>query len=142
MTAVMLLAKLLALQGEWTAREEGKDHPATFETVAKGTALVQRSGYMAVYSLDGDALLATVWVDDGFSGRFRAKGKGLSDKVLVFELVELANRGAAANGYADRMEIELVDADHVVQRWRWKPPKGAPMTIAVELHRGPSRPAK
>jgi hypothetical protein len=132
-TAVMLLAKLSALQGEWKAVEDGKESKAVFEVAAKGNAVVQKSGYLMVYSLDGDALIATVWVDDGFSMRFRARPS--TDKVLKFELVDLANKAAAAVGSADRFELELTDADHVVQRWRWKPKKGEPATITVALER-------
>ena len=135
MTSVLLLAKLVALQGTWVAREDGKDFPATFESAAKNTAVVQKSGFLIVYSLDGDALLATVWVDDGFSSRFRARAPKAGEKTIVFELADTANKAAAANGFADRFELELSDADHVVQRWRWKAPKAAPATISIELRR-------
>jgi hypothetical protein len=138
MTAALLLAKLVALQGEWVATEDGKSSPAFFETAAKGTAVVQKSGYLAVFSLDGDALLANVFVDDGFSLRMRARGpKALTEKSIGFEVVDVANKAAAASGTTDRLELELVDANHIVERWRWRPPKGEPATITVSLERKP-----
>jgi hypothetical protein len=131
------LDKVAAMAGEWTAREEGSDFAATFEPAAKGTAIVQRSGYLAVFSLDGDALMLTTFVDDGFSARLKAKGKGLGDKLLVFELADVSNKAAASNGLADRMEMEWRDPDHAIQRWRWKPAKGPQVTITVDLTRKP-----
>ena len=138
MTAVLLLAKLAALQGEWVAKVEGESSRASFDVAAKNTAVVQKSGYLIVYSLDGDALIATAWADDGFSQRFRAKGpKALTDKVIVFDLVDTANRAAAANGSADRLELEFTDPSHVVQRWRWKAKGAAPATLTIDLERAP-----
>jgi hypothetical protein len=131
------LDRLAAMAGGWTATEGGKDSPAHFEPIANGTAVEQKSGYVAVFHLDGDALLATVFVDDGFSVRLRAAGKGLSDNRLVFEVDGFSNKAAAANGVPERLEVEWKDSGHVVQRWRWKPKSGEAFTFEVTLTRNP-----
>src|SRR5438067_6706430 len=64
--------RLKALEGSWVATEGGKETAASFEIVAGGTAVLQRAGFVAIYYVDGDSVMATLFPDDGNQPRFRA----------------------------------------------------------------------
>src|SRR5207248_721929 len=80
----------------WVATEGGKETAASFEVVAGGTAVLQRAGFVAIYYVDGDSVMATIFPDEGNQPRFRAhavvepKGK---PAVLEFRLVDVTNLG-------------------------------------------------
>jgi S-formylglutathione hydrolase FrmB len=83
-----------SLAGRYSAQEAGAaDSSATFDVDARGTALAQHSGFVAVFALDGASLVCHAFVDDGWSVTMRAVPEG--SHMLRFRVVDAENTAKA-----------------------------------------------
>ncbi|SRR5258706_11789101 len=119
--------RLKALDGAWTALEGGQSFDARFETVARGAAVLQRSGFVAVFHPDGDALLVSLYPDDGYYPRLRATGAGPK---LEFKQLDVANAKAAA-GKSVSLTFELATPKRLVQTWTWHTPGAKDQVLEI-----------
>src|SRR4051812_12528591 len=63
------------LGGEWVVVEEGKRTRAKLEVAADGAALVQKSGFVAVFYPAGDRVAVSFFPNDGYQERLRCDDK-------------------------------------------------------------------
>jgi len=122
---------LKAMAGTWTATEEKSASKTTFEVVSSGNAVVQRSGFLAVYYPDNATVGLMLFPDEGNAQRFRCEAK---PNKLECALVEVSN-AHAANGHFRSVTITFVDKDTVVQKWMWQKPGWVPKATEVKLKR-------
>jgi hypothetical protein len=111
---------LKRLAGEWVVVEEGKRTPAKLELAADGSALVQRTGFVAVFYPAGDRVAVSFFADEGYQERLRCDDKPAADGSLdlTFERIDATN---VKPGSTPSPGFSLhVDADgaHMSQVWR------------------------
>src|SRR5579884_3672692 len=115
--------KLKTLAGEWEADTSmGKAH-LKYETIAGGTALVDRESVadhppmMTVYHLDGDRIVLTHYCMLGNQPRMQARGLNAETGELHFDFLDATNLTSPAAGHMHNATIRFVDADHIVTSW-------------------------
>lgn len=134
--------RLKGLAGEWDATEEGRPSPAQFERLAGGTVVMQRSGFVAMYHLDGDSLLVTGYTHDGNQPRLRAKGASLQAERFEFKYVDATNLKAGAT-HADGLEIAFQPDGSFRQTWHFsggKAPTSITMAFSKKARQGSACP--
>src|SRR5690349_9323366 len=57
--ATRTFARFVLLAGDWHAVESGQTFDAHFEVISRGAAVLQRSGFTALYYRDGGTLMAS-----------------------------------------------------------------------------------
>lgn len=112
------------LAGTWTIGEEGREFPATFTVVAKGKALAQDSGFFGVWSVDGEGILLSLFVDDGYHARMRSRRVVAAGGTTTIDL-ELVDAG----GYQPSMPLArhltfTIGPDGLAQRWIFQGAQG------------------
>jgi hypothetical protein len=120
--------ELSSLAGEW----EGKDasgHPvkSTFKTIAGSTAVMEtlampgmEEEMVTLYSIDGDAIALRHYCPTGNQPRMRARPAPDNVKVLDFRFEGTGNLPNLATGHEQRLIIEFVDDNHIVEHWTWR----------------------
>lgn len=128
--------RLVALAGDWEAVEDGARSSARFAVIARGNALMQQSGFTAIYFRDGGTLMAALYPDDGHQARFRSVA--FDEQALSFALEDATNLAPDAP-HMVRFEMEWTSPDAIVQRWHWLE-NGRESVYRVELVRAAPQP--
>lgn len=120
-------ARLKSLEGKWEALDEKGDVKmhATYETVAGGTALVERlyptepghGDMVTIYHRDGDDLLLTHYCTAGNQPTMVASEV---DDRITFRFKGATNLASPSDGHMDGLRVTIRDRDHFVQDWSWK----------------------
>lgn len=117
-------AKMKSLAGEWTGKMGDTAGTVTYRLVSNGTALMEtidapdHSQMVTVYHPDGDTLLMTHYCSMGNQPRMRATG--LENGKLDFRYVDASNLKTPDAPRMNRLVIDFVDADHVVNEWTYR----------------------
>jgi hypothetical protein len=119
--------RLKALEGTWEARDGRGDLKmrATYETVAGGSALVERlyptepghGEMVTLYHRDGDDLVLTHYCTAGNQPTLVATAAG--DRI-TFRFRRATNLASLSDGHMDGLEVTFQDEEHFVQEWMWK----------------------
>ncbi len=112
--------KLKLLEGKWSATHRGMTTEAIFDVVAGQTAVMQRTGFVTIYYLEDGALVGISFTDEGSQPRLRS-ATGLADggDAIDFDIPVTTNQ-KPGKGEVTGLTIRFVDADHVVQTYRWR----------------------
>jgi hypothetical protein len=129
------LERLSSLQGRWHLTEGAIDTDATFETIARGHAVLEKNeGFAATYYLDGDTLMMTLFTSDGVQPRFRSTGLTDGGTAIAFTLVDMTNL-APGGGYINSLALDLSRTDVVTETWGWHDEHGVDSSFDIVLRR-------
>ncbi|MBV9505444.1 MAG: hypothetical protein JO323_10640 [Acidobacteriia bacterium] len=116
-------SRLKTLTGEWEANSSmGKVHES-FESIAGGTALVERetSEHMppmqTVYHLDGNRLLLTHYCALGNQPRMQANAYNASTGALSFAFLDATNLASPGAGHMHNAGYQFADSNHFTASW-------------------------
>jgi hypothetical protein len=116
-------AHLQTLVGEWQADTSmGKVH-ITYESIAGGSALVEREtmGNMppmeTVFHLDGGRLLLTHYCDLGNQPRLEARAYDPKAQKLDFAFLDATNLASPAASHMHSASYRFIDANHFNSQW-------------------------
>jgi catechol 2,3-dioxygenase-like lactoylglutathione lyase family enzyme len=118
--------RLAALAGRWRVESsKGWSEEVTFELIARGSAVVQRTRFAAspeetmitVFHLDGDRLMLTHYCEARNQPRLVATE--VTGDRLVFELLDATSLASRDQGHMDRAVYELGDDGGFTSRWTW-----------------------
>lgn len=113
---------LRSLEGEWTAHRLGEGTEGHFDLISGGTAVMQRTGFVAIYYVDGDGLKMVLFPDEGYQAVLRSKGfekVGEGPQVrFVFDFVSATNMPPNARR-PRRVIFTRSDDDRLMQTWTW-----------------------
>lgn len=117
------LTHLQTLVGEWQADTPmGKAH-VTFETIAGGSALVERDTMEhmppmeTTFYLDGNRLLLTHYCDLGNQPRLEARGYDYNSHTIEFAFLDGTNLASPAASHMHNASYRFIDANHFSTRW-------------------------
>ncbi len=119
--AAAMLAAIGSLAGDWDGLHDGQPVSTRFEPSSHGTAVRELlfvgtpEEMTNVYHLDGDSLLVTHYCALGNQPRLRARR--LEAGRLEFTLDSVTNRASPDAPVMGALVLELVDPDHMVERW-------------------------
>ncbi|HEY7393056.1 MAG TPA: hypothetical protein VH640_31340 [Bryobacteraceae bacterium] len=116
-------AHLQTLVGEWQADTPmGKAH-VTYESIAGGSALVERDTMEhmppmeTVFYLDGGRLLLTHYCDLGNQPRLEARAFNPQSLKLDFAFLDATNLASPAASHMHNASFRFIDANHLSTRW-------------------------
>lgn len=117
--------RLRGLAGEWESQGTmGKTH-ATYEVIAGGSAVVERTTgekmapMQTVYYLDGSRLLLTHYCMLGNQPRMEAKAFNPETGELSFELLDITNLATPGALHMHAGKFRFVDANHLKGEWQF-----------------------
>jgi hypothetical protein len=126
--AKALYQALTRLSGRWASKStKGWTETSTFEVIAKGSAVVNRSrfegepndGMLTVFHLDGGRLLLTHYCEARNQPTLVASKIGNGGKHVEFTFVSATGLRSPDAGHMHSMVLDLVDGDHFRSRWSW-----------------------
>jgi len=116
-------AHLQTLVGEWQADTSmGKAH-VTYESIAAGSALVERETMEhmppmeTIFYLDGGRLLLTHYCDLGNQPRLEAHAFDPQSRKLDFAFLDATNLASPAASHMHNASYRFSDANHFSTRW-------------------------
>jgi hypothetical protein len=134
-----LLGQVKALEGKWEmVGDDGKPQLATTYQVSSGGNVVREVMFPGashemtnVYHMDGSDLVMTHYCAVGNQPRMRAARK--SGNTIHFTFDSVTNHTSRSQTCMREMSLEVVDNDHIVQRWKsyqdGKPVEGADFVL-------------
>lgn len=127
------MEKIRTLAGAWNLGEAGQKFEATFEPIARGKFVMQRSVFIVVYQQDGESILATLFPDDGYQARYRSTGLANGADTMEFRLVDNTTWMPPATPPAKSFTLKIPDATHAEQLWQFTDNgKPAPLPLSLE----------
>jgi hypothetical protein len=116
-------ARLQTLVGEWQADTPmGKAH-VTYESIAGGSALVERDTMEHVppmettFHMDGGRLLLTHYCDLGNQPRLEARAFDPQTGKLDFRFLDATNLASPTASHMHNASYRFIDANHLSTRW-------------------------
>jgi hypothetical protein len=113
-------SQLQSLVGEWQADTPmGKAH-ITYESIAGGSAVVERESMEhmeTVFHLDGNRLLLTHYCDLGNQPRMEARAYDAQVRKLDFTFLDATNLANPAASHMHNASYHFIDANHFSARW-------------------------
>jgi hypothetical protein len=117
--------RLKSLAGDWEGTNpKGKTVRATYSVVSGNTAVMEtlnpsdEPGMITVFHPDGNQLMMTHYCSSGNQPRMRATAS--NEKELLFSFLDATNLSSPSAGHMQRLQIEFVDANHIVESWTWR----------------------
>jgi hypothetical protein len=120
-----------ALAGNWNVSEDGSSTKASFEVISRGNAVVQKSGFTAVYYPDNLTIGLMLFPDDGNAQRFRCE---IKPNLLECALVEVSN-AHVVDGHFRSVTISFQDKNTMVQKWMWQKKGWVPKPTELKFKR-------
>lgn len=123
--AQAMFDQIKGLTGTWEITDENGQRQvgAVYRVVAAGSAVCEQMfpgsdhEMVNMYHLDGDRVLVTHYCALGNQPRMAAYSRSASN-IIAFEPESVTNLPAPDTAYMAGLELELADANHLVQRWR------------------------
>ena len=116
-------SQLQSLEGEWQADTPmGKAH-VTYESIAGGSALVERDTMEhmppmeTVFHLDGSRLMLTHYCDLGNQPRLEARAYDKQTGKLEFAFLDATNLASAAASHMHNAHYRFIDANNFTSQW-------------------------
>jgi hypothetical protein len=116
-------AHLQTLVGEWQADTNMGKARVTYESIAGGSALVERDTMEhmppmeTVFYLDGGRLLLTHYCDLGNQPRLEASAFDPQSRKLDFAFLDATNLANPAASHMHNASYRFIDANHFGTRW-------------------------
>lgn len=118
---------LQALAGDWEGKDEGGNPVKTkFQVVAGDTAVMETltmSGMeqmLTLYTVDGDGIALVHYCPTNNQPRMRAVPSSAAAKELTFAFQGATNLPDPAIGHEQKLVLQFVSADQIVERWTWR----------------------
>jgi hypothetical protein len=119
----VLLDRVKQLDGEWeTTDEKGQRRIGSIFKVSSAGSVVREVMFPGsdhemtnLYHMDGNTLVLTHYCAIGNQPRMRAAAAGPNQ--IQFKFDSVTNRTAPDQMYMGQMTLEIVDADHIIERW-------------------------
>jgi hypothetical protein len=124
------MEKIRTLAGTWNL--------ATFEHIARGKFVMQRSVFVVMYQQDGESILATLFPDDGYQARYRSTGLAAGSDTMEFRLVDNTLWSPPQTPPAKSFTLKITDASHADQLWQFTA-NGKPAPLPLSLTRKPAK---
>lgn len=120
-------SKIQKLAGRWEGKDDkGNRIASEFVQVAGNTAVMETltvSGMedmVTLYSLDENAIALVHYCPTNNQPRMRAIPSAGPVKQLVFVFTGAGNLPDMKMGHEQRLVLEFVDDDHIIERWTWR----------------------
>jgi hypothetical protein len=125
--ATVAFHKLQTLAGDWEGKDgHGGAVKTNFKPIAGNTAVMETldmpgmDEMVTLYSIDADAIALMHYCPTGNQPRMRARPGVGNVGSLVFVFEGAGNLPNLAIGHEQRLVLEFVDPDHIVEHWTWR----------------------
>lgn len=119
--------KLASLAGQWEGQDAaGNAVRSSFKLIAGDTAVMETLAMpgmdemVTLYSVDGDAIALMHYCPTGNQPRMHAHPAVGALKNLEFKFEGAGNLPSLATGHEQRLVIEFVDRNHIIEDWTWR----------------------
>lgn len=119
--------KLAALAGNWAGKDNmGAPVRSHFELIANETAVMETfdmsptEEMVTIYSVDGKSIALMHYCPVGNQPRMRATPSSADAKTLDFHFTGAGNLPSLAMGHEQRLVLQFIDANHIVEHWTWR----------------------
>jgi hypothetical protein len=126
-SAIAAFQQLQSLAGDWEGKDErGAAVKTSFKLIAGNTAVMETldmpgmDEMVTLYSIDGDAIALMHYCPTGNQPRMRARPSAGNVRSLTFVFEGAGNLRNLAIGHEQRLALEFVDRDHIVEHWTWR----------------------
>ena len=139
--ASLAFDKLKSLVGQWEAMSDKGTVTASYELVANGTALlektkVQNEGEMVtVYHLDGNRLVLTHYCIAGNQPHLQARAFDPSSQEIRFDFASATNLASPSDGHIHSGVIKFVGPDAFNSDWTFNKDGKAAVVEQMQFHR-------
>ena len=116
--------RVRGLAGEWEAKTDRGTIRATYEVIAGGSAVVERTFVEnmpvmeTIYHPDGARLLLTHYCMLGNQPRMQARAFDPATGELRFEFLDATNLASPAAEHMHNATLRLIDANHFAGEWQ------------------------
>ncbi|MCI0489737.1 MAG: hypothetical protein L0229_24370 [Blastocatellia bacterium] len=115
------------LEGSWKGSStKGWERTVTFNTIARGSAVVQNSFdaqpsemITTAFYMDGDRLMLTHYCVTKNQPRLVATSFEDSGKTISFTFLDGTNLSSRDQGHMDRLIFRFLDENRVTSQWTW-----------------------
>jgi hypothetical protein len=125
--ALTAFHQLQSLAGDWEGKDEhGAGVKSNFKRIAGNTAVMETldmpgmDEMVTLYSIDGDTIALMHYCPTGNQPRMRARPSAGIAKSLTFVFEGAGNLPNLAIGHEQRLVLDFVDRDHIVEHWTWR----------------------
>jgi hypothetical protein len=139
--AALAFDKLKTPVGQWEATTDKGKVTTTYELIASGSAIVERTkmpgeGEMeTVYHLDGNRLVLTHYCIAGNQPTMQAETFNPASNELRFRFVSASNLGSANAGHMHDAVFKLAGRDQFTADWTWQENGKESLHVVVQNHR-------
>jgi hypothetical protein len=139
--AALAFDKLKSLVGQWEATTDKGRVTTTYELVAGGSAIVERTkmpgeGEMeTVYHLDGNRLVLTHYCVAGNHPTMQAETFNPASNELRFRFVSASNLASANAGHMHDAVFKLAGPDQFSADWTWYENGKEGFHVVIQNHR-------
>jgi hypothetical protein len=133
--------KLKSLVGQWEATSNKGKVTASYELVANGTALLEKTkveneGEMVtVYHLDGNRLVLTHYCIAGNQPHLQARAFDPASQEIRFDFLSATNLASPADGHIHSAVIKFVGPDSFNSDWTFNKDGKAAVVEQMQFHR-------
>jgi len=133
---------LKSFSGAWEGNNaQGKTVQVSFRITAAGSALMSEitvpemkgEDMISMFHMDNDRLLLTHYCSAGNQPRMVAS-LSADGKTVTFDFLDATNLATAKTGHMNRVTLNLVDANHHTEEWRFIQ-DGKEIVEMFDLHR-------